>query len=140
MSDKVTGGCQCGAVRYECSEGPIMAGHCQCTNCQKFTGTGHATNMAFSKEAFTVSGEVSSYEYTADSGNTMHRYFCPKCGSPVYGDSSGNPAALMVRVGSLDDPSIFEANFIVYTSSAQDWDHLDASIPSFPAMPPKPGS
>ena len=140
MSDKVTGGCQCGAVRYECTEGPIMAGHCQCTNCQKFSGAGHASNMMLSKAAFTVTGDVTCYEYPADSGNTMQRFFCPKCGSPVYGGSSGNPDGVMVRAGGLDDPGIFEAKFCLFTDSAQPWDHIDAAIRSFPGMPPKPGS
>jgi hypothetical protein len=140
MSETITGGCQCGAVRYECTEAPIVAGYCQCTNCQKFTGTGHATNMMLSKAAFTVSGEVSTYEYDADSGNNMHRVFCPKCGSPVYGGSSGNPNGVMIRVGGLDDPSIFEAKFSVYKDSALDWDLIDDAVPSFPGMPPKPGS
>lgn len=137
MSDTITGGCQCGAVRYECTEGPIVAGFCQCSNCQKFTGTGHAANMMLPKSAFSVTGETTTYEYTADSGNQMTRYFCPKCGSPVYGGSSGNPDGVMVRAGGLDDPSLFDAKFNLFTDSAQDWDHIDGSIPSFPGMPPK---
>ncbi|MBT4933091.1 MAG: GFA family protein [Rhodospirillaceae bacterium] len=138
MAEKITGGCQCGAVRYECNAEPMFAGHCQCTNCQKFSGTGHATNMMLPKDAFTVTGEVTCYEYTADSGNTMTRFFCSKCGSPVYGASSGNPAGVMVRVGGLDDPAIFEANFSLYAESAQSWDDIDPSIKTFPGMPPKP--
>ncbi len=137
MSDTITGGCQCGAVRFECAEGPMVAGHCQCTNCQKFTGTGHASNLIFSKAEFSATGEMSTYEYIADSGNTMLRYFCPKCGSPVYGTSSGNPDGVVVRAGALDDPSIFEAKFNLFTVSAQAWDTIDPAIKSFPGMPPK---
>ena len=138
MSEKITGGCQCGAVRYECTKGPLAAGHCQCVNCQKFTGAGHASNMMFHKDTFSVTGEMSTYEYKADSGNTMMRYFCSKCGSPVYGTSSGNMAVVMLRAGGLDDPSIFEANFALYSINGQKWDHIDPSIKSFPGMPPKP--
>lgn len=141
MVKTISGGCQCGAVRYECGAEPIAAGHCQCTNCQKFTGAGHASNMMLPKDAFTVNGEVSCYQYTADSGNTMLRFFCPKCGSPVYGSSSGNTAAVMVRAGGLDDPAIFEANFALFADSAQAWDDIDPSIKSFAGMPPpKPQS
>jgi hypothetical protein len=46
----------------------------------------------------------------------------------------------MIRVGGLDDPSIFEAKFSVYKDSALDWDLIDDAVPSFPGMPPKPGS
>ncbi|MBL6932834.1 MAG: GFA family protein [Rhodospirillales bacterium] len=137
MSDAITGGCQCGAVRYECTEEPVFAGHCQCTNCQKFSGTGHASNMLFSKAAFSTTGDTSTYEYQADSGNTLTRHFCPKCGSPVYGTTDANVDAVMIRAGGLDDPSIFEANFALYSESAQAWDTIDPSIKSFPGMPPK---
>lgn len=136
MTDKITGGCQCGKVRYECTAEPIVAGHCQCTNCQKFSGTGHASNMMLPKDAFTVTGEVSTYEYTAESGNHMVRYFCPTCGSPVYGTGSGRPDGVMIRAGGLDDPSIFEAKFCLFTDSAQPWDTIDPAIPAFPGMPP----
>ena len=137
MFEKITGGCQCGAVRYESTEEPMVAGFCQCTNCQKFTGAGHAANMLLPEEGFSVTGETATYEYMADSGNQMVRYFCPACGSPVYGTGSGRPGAVMVRAGGLDDPSIFEAKFALYTDSAQDWDHISGDFPSFPGMPPK---
>lgn len=137
MSEKITGGCQCGAVRYECTAEPIVAGFCQCTNCQKFTGAGHAANMMLPKAAFSISGDTTTYEYTADSGNQMTRYFCSKCGSPVYGTGSGAPDGVMVRAGGLDDPSIFDAKFSLFTDSAQDWDHISGDVPSFPGMPPK---
>jgi len=141
MVETITGGCQCGAVKYECSAGPIVAGHCQCTNCQKFTGAGHASNMMLPKDAFMVTGEMTRYDYTADSGNVMTRFFCSKCGSPVYGFGSGNAAAIMVRAGGLDNPALFEANFALFSDSGQAWDPIDPSIKSFPGMPPpKPAS
>ncbi len=138
MSYKIVGGCQCGSVRYESSEQPIIAGCCYCKNCQKFSGTGHATNILLPKRGFNVSGEVSSYKYIAESGNEMFRVFCPKCGSPVYGGSSGNPDGIMIRVGGLDDPTIFNSEFNIYLDSAQEWDLVDATIPSFPRMMPRP--
>lgn len=93
--------------------------------------------MMVPRAAFSVSGEMSCYEYTADSGSAMARYFCPKCGSPVYG-TGGNPDTVMLRAGVLDDPSVFEANFALFTDSAQAWDHIDPSLKTFPGMPPKP--
>jgi len=114
-----------------------MGGHCQCRNCQIFSGAGHASNLMVSKDAFTVSGEVATYEYVADSGNEMTRAFCPKCGSPVYGFGSGRPDGIMLRAGTLDDTSRFTPGFVLYTASAAAWDRIDADIPSFPGMPPK---
>ncbi len=135
MSDKVTGGCHCGAVRYECSAAPLKAGHCQCSNCQKFSGTGHASNVMLLKEAFSSTGDVSLYEYQAESGNTMTRAFCKKCGTPVYGTSSGNEKVVMIRAGGLDDPTLFDPAFVLFTGKGLPWDTVDPEIPSFPGMP-----
>jgi len=135
MSESITGGCQCGAVRFECTEEPMFAAHCQCTNCQKFSGTGHASNLMVPKSALTVTGDVSTYDYDADSGNIMTRAFCPKCGSPVYGTSKNNPDGVMLRAGTLDDTSRFQPKAVLFTSSAADWDDVDGDLMSFEGMP-----
>ena len=53
-----TGGCACGAIRYEIAAEPLMAGHCQCRDCQRDSGTGHASHMAFPRVAAHVSGQA----------------------------------------------------------------------------------
>lgn len=134
MSETRKGSCHCGAVTYELSKDPIWVGQCQCTNCQKFTGTGHATNMIVPRDAMTVTGETQTYSYDADSGNHMTRHFCPTCGSPIYGESSGNEAMVNFRVGSLDDPSSVTPQTVIYTDSRCSWDLVDSELPSFPGM------
>ncbi|HER27182.1 MAG TPA: aldehyde-activating protein, partial [Rhodospirillales bacterium] len=125
MSETITGGCQCGAVRYESTGDVIVGAHCHCDNCRKFSGAGHASNMLVSADGFSVSGEMSSYQYKADSGNDMARYFCPKCGSPVYGTSSANSAVVVLRAGGLDNPQQFQAKVSLFTPHAMAWDHID---------------
>jgi len=137
MSTSITGGCQCGAVRFESTAEPLFGGHCQCTNCQKFSGTGHASNLMVPKDAFAVTGEVTFYEYDADSGNHMTRAFCPTCDSPVYGFGSGNPAGIMLRAGTLDDTSHFKPQVLLFTASAAEWDHVQGGLAEFSGMPPK---
>ncbi|MCP5366495.1 MAG: GFA family protein [Hyphomicrobiales bacterium] len=137
MSEPITGGCQCGAVRFEATAEPLFGGHCQCVNCRKFSGAGHASNLLVPADSFTVTGEVSLYEYTADSGAHMTRAFCPKCGSPVYGFGSGRPGGIMLRAGTLDDPSRFTPQMVLFTASAAPWDHIGEDLPSFPGMPTK---
>jgi len=135
MSDSITGGCHCGAVRYTLGTPPMWAGHCQCTNCQKFSSAGHISNMVVAKDAFEVSGELQAYSYDADSGNHMTRYVCPVCATPIYGESSANPTAVVLRAGSLDDASVFDAKAVIYTDSAVSWDAVDTGLPTFPKMP-----
>jgi hypothetical protein len=135
MSALLTGGCECGAIRYECSAAPIMAGHCHCGSCQKASGTGHASHMMVPRAALRITGEARFYERTADSGNTVRRAFCPSCGAPVYGESSGWPDVMTLRAGSLDDPELFRPGMVVYAARAPSWDHMDPELPSFPKMP-----
>ena len=135
MSDSFKGGCQCGAVRYTVTAAPMWGGHCQCTNCQKFSGTGHASNYLVPLDAFNVTGELSDFSYDADSGNKMTRYVCAVCASPIYGVGSGNPAAAVVRAGSLDTPADFEPKALIYPDSAVAWDGEEKSLPTFPNMP-----
>jgi hypothetical protein len=136
MASTFTGGCDCGAIRYECTEEPIMSGHCQCRDCQHFSGAGHLSLMMVPKAALTVTGEPKFYDKRADSGNVAHRGFCPNCGSPVIGRNSGMPDALFLFAGSLDDPGRFKPSVVVYTDRGHAWDHLDPTLTSFARMPP----
>lgn len=138
MTSNYTGGCACGAIRYQIATEPFMAFHCQCRSCQKATGTGHASAMAFPRAAATVIGEPKFYESPADSGNLSRRGFCPNCGSLVVGGTSGIPEMLAVFAGSLDDPARFVPQAVIYHSRAQAWDTVDPALPQFAQMLPPP--
>ena len=135
MSEPITGGCHCGAVRFSLNAEPFWGGHCQCTNCQKFSSAGHTSNVVAAKADFEVSGELSEYSYDADSGNRMTRYVCAVCSTPVYGVGSGNPDGVVIRVGGFDDASRFDAKAVIYTDSCAAWDVVDPDLPTFPKMP-----
>lgn len=135
MATKITGGCFCGAVRYECSADPIFAGNCHCRDCQKASGGAFAPAIAVPAAALKVSGNVKFYDSKADNGNTVSRGFCTNCGGRVTSKSSGVPDLAIILAGTLDDPSLFKPQMDVYTSSAQPWDHMDAALPKFPKMP-----
>ncbi|MBT3305566.1 MAG: GFA family protein [Alphaproteobacteria bacterium] len=139
MSEPITGGCLCGAVRYECTAEPVMAGHCHCRKCQHATGGAKASAFAVPEDSVTVTGELTSFDFEADSGNMTTRQFCPTCGVPVTSGSIGMPGLVIIYAGSLDDPSIFAPGMDIYTDSAQPWDHMDPDLPKFPGMPEMPG-
>jgi hypothetical protein len=102
----ITGGCLCGAVRYSIAADPLVVRTCWCTDCQKF-GAGSATvNVVFPAEAVSLEGTLTDYASTADSGNKMHRGFCPACGTPVTTGSEARPHLMGIRGGTLDDPEI----------------------------------
>jgi hypothetical protein len=137
--DRITGGCACGIVRYETSSKPLMSLFCQCRDCQHDSGTGHSCHVMLPKASFRLSGEAKEYHSVADSGNAVFRGFCSECGSSVLYGSAAFPNAIFVTAGSLDDPAWFRPTMVVYTSSAQPWDHIEASLRRFEEMPPLPG-
>ena len=139
MPNLSKGSCLCGAVRYELTAEPAMAGFCHCLNCQKLSGSGHAFHTMAPRDAFSISGPLKGYSWTADSGNTVTTYFCTVCGSPIYGESAGFPGMITLRAASLDDPSTAKPQMSVFAKRVQPWDHVEPSLPSFPAMPPAPG-
>jgi hypothetical protein len=135
MSAVLTGGCECGAIRYECSAEPIMAGHCHCRSCGKAGGIGHASHLMGPKAAMTIKGDARFYERAAESGNRVRRGFCPICGAVIYGESSGWPDVLTLLAGSLNDPELFRPGMIVYAGDASSWDRMDPVLPSHARMP-----
>ncbi|MDH3475088.1 MAG: GFA family protein [Rhodospirillales bacterium] len=135
MTKKVTGGCHCGAVRYECEAAPLFGVTCYCTDCQTFYGGEKGLGLVLPREALRVTGEVTYYESVGGSGQPVERGFCPTCGTQLIGKPGIAPHLVSVSVGSLDDASGFQTTICVYTSSAQPWSHLPDDVPSFEKMP-----
>jgi hypothetical protein len=102
------------------------------------SGTGHASHIGFPKQAVNLHGKATQWEKATDSGNKATRAFCPTCGSPVYTTNSGRPDFFVVEAASLDDPSRFVPQMVVYTSSGFAWDHIDPALPRFAKMPVMP--
>jgi hypothetical protein len=133
-----TGGCRCGSITLRIANEPKLMAQCHCSDCQKATGTGHVSAAFFADEDVTVSGDAKGYTVTADSGNQSTRYFCPDCGSRLYGNNTGRPGITSIAVGCLDDHSWYSPGAVVYTKRRQDWDHTSTDIANFDAMPPPP--
>ena len=138
-SGSFTGGCQCGALRYECSAEPMFAAHCHCNACQKASGSPSATLFAVPKSALKITGEVKYYESRADSGNIAGRGFCSVCGGRVLGRSSGMPDSVAIMAGSMDDPSLLAPGMIIFAENAPTWFHMDPALQKFPGMPQPSG-
>ena len=137
MDEAYTGGCACGAIRYEISGEPMAMNHCQCRQCQSQTGTGHGSYLTFPKAAAKITGEGREWEVVGDGGTVKRSGFCPACGSPVYLTLPAIPDIFLVRAGSLDDPSRFSPGVVLWTAAGLAWDHLDPALTRFEKMPPQ---
>src|SRR5207245_2377762 len=98
----IKGGCACGAVRYESSADPVFSGTCHCRDCQRASGGTSSYALALPEAALKLTGEVKYHTVKADSGKTMSRGFCPKCGSRLTGRGEGLPGLMLIAPGSLD--------------------------------------
>jgi hypothetical protein len=136
MSDAYTGGCACGAIRYEIPAEPVFMNDCQCRDCTHESGTGHQSHLTFPRASVKLAGEARHWDMVAESGNVKTRAFCPACGSPVYLTFAAMPEFLAVRAASLDDPGRYKPQVVTYGVSGYAWDHLDPALPKFERMPP----
>lgn len=135
MSQPYTGGCACGAIRYQIEGEPQVSNDCQCRDCQRESGTGHGSHMSFVGAGVTVTGDAAHWDMVADSGHVKTRYFCPTCGSPVYMTFSAMKEVFTIRAASLDDPARYRPQIITYGARGYAWDRLDPTLPKFEGMP-----
>lgn len=135
MAMTYSGGCACGALRYEILGEPVGMLHCQCRQCQRDSGTGHQSHITFVGAEMTASGPVSLWQSTGDGDTVKQRGFCPVCGSPVFLTFPAMPEVLIVTPASLDAPQVFAPTAVTWTSAGHAWDHLDPALPRFERMP-----
>jgi hypothetical protein len=136
MPAPFSGGCACGAIRYECSTEPMLMGNCHCRDCQRASGTGYSSAVLVPASTVNiVKGEPKYHSVTAASGRTARRGFCAECGSPLFADNTSGSGMMAIKPASLDDPSWFKPMADIWTSSAQPWDHMNPNLPKFPKDP-----
>ena len=135
---RFSGGCACGAIRYEASAAPLAMVNCHCRDCQRAGGSAYSPTVVVGAAAFRItSGEPRHHTVAADSGHTVRRAFCAECGAPLFATTSAHPGAVALRAGSLDDPGWFRPTADVWTAGAQPWDVMDPARPKFPKSRPR---
>jgi hypothetical protein len=132
----ISGGCQCGKIRIDVTGEPIVAVNCHCRVCQGLSGTGHMFILVYPAARVTIKGEPSKFSYVAESGKMATRYFCPTCGSQLYGTSEQMSGHYGINAGCLEDTSAYRPGLTAFAKRLQAWDQLAEGVPSFPAMPP----
>jgi hypothetical protein len=133
----ITGGCLCGALRYEAQGEPLYAGHCYCTDCQKVSGSAFIPFMGFSAGALKFSGASKPFVCKAFNGGDATRNFCPICNSLVFGGVVGESDSFTIYAGSLDDKSRFHPQIAIFARSRPAWAPLPEGLTVFQEMPPQ---
>jgi hypothetical protein len=131
----ITGGRLCGRVRYECSGDVQFSVLCHCRDCQKASGAGRVPVMGVLKSTFRVTGDARSYSMVGGSQKQATRWFCPNCGSLLFGTPEAVPDVVTIYVGGFDHPEVFKPQHAIFMRHRLDWDRLDADLPAYETVP-----
>jgi hypothetical protein len=132
----LTGGCLCGAIRFEIDGelGPITC--CHCAQCRRATGTAFATNANVARTAHRLmSGADLLTEYESSPGKL--RAFCSRCGSPMYSRMTSEPDSLRVRLGTFDGDPGGRPVLHVWTGSKAPWFEITDGLPQLAEVTPQ---
>ena len=138
MPAPYTARCACGAVTATIDGEPIAVRQCWCRQCQQAASGGPTNNATFLVAEWEMSGDLASHRTPAASGNTLIQYFCPKCGTPVMGQSSARMHMASVRLGFLDEGHGLKPAAAIWLDDAPDWAQIDPALERFDRQPPAP--
>lgn len=123
MKIPFSGGCACGAIRYECTAEPIAMFKCHCRDCQRVSGGAYSPVVLVSSSAFKVTQGELRYHFTdSQRGGRHKRGYCVDCGSRLTGSPSDK---IGILAGSLDDPTVFRPSMDIFICDVQPWDRMD---------------
>jgi hypothetical protein len=135
MENMLSGGCQCGAMRYTIS-GPLPPAYaCHCSECKRQSGSSFGLSIAIEWARFAVEGEVAVSSGFAFSGKPKLRCFCPKCGNRLWHRPSADSAWITLKAGTLDCAQDIEPRGHLWVSQKQPWIRLEPDIPTFDTQP-----
>ena len=133
----ITGGCRCGAVRYELALEDLPSVYaCHCHICQRASGSAFSVQALVPEESLTVTGPIVIHEITTDDRTSIQR-FCGTCRARVYNTNTRRPGIAVVRAGTLDRSEELVCRAHIYTDFRQRWVPIPDDVPQWPdAAPP----
>ncbi len=124
-------------MRYRITGSPLAVYNCHCRDCQRASGGTHTMSMPIARERVElISGELMHYDKAADSGRTVRMLGCSLCGTKIWNEPLASPNMLVLKPGTLDDPSWAIPIGNIWTNSALPWAVIDPSEVNFPGQPP----
>lgn len=135
---KIDGSCVCGHISYEAEVDPDKVGLCNCTDCQKYSGSAFRVGAPTPDSEFRLlSGSLKVYVKTAESGGKREQAFCPECGTQLYSTSVGDgPKILRLRTATSGQRDLLAPRSQGWMRSRQAW--LD-DLPGLPGVEKQPG-
>ena len=130
--ERRSGGCQCGAIRFEVTGAPERVYCCHCTECRRQSASAFGISAIYRPDALRlVRGEPREWSRPAAGGGSLACRFCPDCGSRVWHEGRGT---ISVKGGALDDPP--EPRSHIWVSRKLPWVVLPEGVEIWPEEPP----
>ena len=122
-----TGGCLCGAVKYEIRGLMRSVIYCHCEQCRKTSGHYVAASACAERDMeFIESSGLRWY----DSSSYAKRGFCGQCGGNLFWRPV-NDERIYVMAGTIDTPTGLQANAHIHTGSASDYQQISDGLPHY---------
>jgi hypothetical protein len=133
---KVEGGCYCGAVRFAAEGDPLLKVQCHCRECQYISGGNPNVTMGMPEAGFAYTqGWPKAFRRT-DLESPATREFCGECGTHLLSRAPGVPGAVLLKVGTFDDPSLFGSpQMAIFTIDKQSFHHVPEGAATFERTP-----
>lgn len=133
-----TGGCLCGAIRYEIDRRHLNAMHCYCSMCRRAHGTAFSTHAGArpNQLRWTQGGELRQAYRSSTYG---YREFCPRCGTHVLVHGQTGDGALAVPVGTLDGDPPLTLRGHIFVADKVGWHEIADDLPQHEGWPPGMG-
>jgi hypothetical protein len=133
---KLEGGCYCKAVRYTAEGDPMFKGQCHCRECQYISGGHPNVIIGMPAARFVYSVGAPKPFARKDLPNPVTREFCGECGTHLITRTPALPGVALIKVGTLDDPSVFGGpQMVIFTVDKQSFHHLPSGVPTFERTP-----
>src|SRR4051812_27456103 len=130
---RLTGGCNCGAVRYEVTEPLVRASYCHCKRCQRRTGAAASAQAHPAPRAFRVVAGKERFRMWNPRGGGGEKCFCGACGSAIFGSNPSHNVSVGIRMGTFDDDPGIRPTVRQFVAYAAVWEVLpDDGLPRFP--------
>ncbi|MGE0830118.1 MAG: GFA family protein [Hyphomonadaceae bacterium] len=114
----------------------MFKANCYCRECQYISGGNANITMGMPANGFVYTQGAPKTFQRSDLPNGVKREFCAECGTHLLSRAAGLPGAVLLKVGTLDDPSIFEKPSVaIYTIDKQPFHHVPEGVPAFERTP-----
>ncbi len=123
MSGHFEASCLCGGITLSYSGEIGPANYCHCEDCRRVTGSAFNIGVRVERKDLkvTATSELKGYKYVSDNGKPIERYFCGRCGSPIFTLHPAKPEYAWVKAGIINDPTVVKPTYENWVKDKVEW-------------------